>query len=38
MQDHMRYSSLEEFITDQKAALALGPIAIVLVGDKFFKR
>jgi len=33
MQDHMRYSSLEEFITDQKAALALGPIAIVLVED-----
>ena len=33
MQALMQYSSLSQFITDQKTALALGPIAIVLVED-----
>jgi hypothetical protein len=29
----MRYASLDQFVTQQKTALALGPIAIVLVED-----
>lgn len=29
----MRYTSLDQFVTQQKAALAVGPIAIVLVED-----
>ena len=31
--DNMRYTSLKDFVTKQKAALAKGPIAIVLVED-----
>lgn len=31
--NNMRYASLDQFVTTQKAALATGPIAIVLVED-----
>lgn len=31
--DNLRYTSLSHFVTTQKAALAIGPIAIVLVED-----
>lgn len=31
--DNMRYTSLNHFVTAQKAALAVGPVAIVLVED-----
>jgi hypothetical protein len=33
MQDLMRYTSLDQFVTARRAALAKGPIAIVLVED-----
>jgi hypothetical protein len=33
MQDLMRYSSLDQFVTAQRSVLAKGPIAVVLVED-----